>query len=296
MSSINTFNDLINIANSKNKKIFEVCQEYEASIMETSIENIRNKVKNNLNVMKAAINEGIKTNEKSLSGLSGTDCHKMQTNKSQAGLLFSSVMNKAIIYALASCEQNATMGKIVACPTAGACGIIPGAIVAIAEEIKIDEKKQIDALITAGEIGRIIACKMALAGAVMGCQGECGVASGMASGAIVEMLGGSNEQILNACALTLKNIMGLTCDPVAGLVEVPCVKRNAFLTIHSFTGANLAMVNIKSFIPLDEVIDAMKEVGNLMSTTLKESSQGGLSITKTALVKQAQLEKIWKNN
>ena len=137
---------------------------------------------------------------------------------------------------------------------------------------------------------------MALAGAVMGCQGECGVASGMASGAIVELLGGSNEQIINACALTLKNIMGLTCDPVAGLVEVPCVKRNAFLSVHAFTGANLAMANIKSFIPLDEVIDAMKEVGNLMSSTLKESSQGGLSTTKTALAKQAQLEKIWKNN
>lgn len=296
MSNIKTFYDLINFANSQNKKIFEVCQENEAYEMETSVNNIRKKVLENINVMKSAINEGIKTNEKSSSELSGTDCYKMQCHHSKAGSLFSNVMNKAIVYALASCEQNATMGKIVACPTAGACGIIPGAIISISEELKIDEDVQINALITAGEIGRIIACKMALAGAVMGCQGECGVASGMASGAIVELLGGSNEQIINACALTLKNIMGLTCDPVAGLVEVPCVKRNAFLSVHAFTGANLSMANIKSFIPLDEVIDAMKEVGNLMSSTLKESSQGGLSTTKTALAKQAQLEKIWKNN
>ena len=149
--------------------------------------------------------------------------------------------------------------------------------------MKISEEDQINALITAGEVGRIISNKVALAGAVAGCQAECGVASAMSAAALTQMLGGSVDEILNAMALAMKNLLGLTCDPVCGLVEIPCVKRNPFLAIHAVTASELALAGIKSKIPPDEVIDALEQTGKLMSPLLKESSQGGLAKTKTAL-------------
>ena len=199
-----------------------------------------------------------------------------------------------LTYSLATIEQNLRMGKIVACPTAGSCGIVPAVIIAIAESINAGEEEQINALITAGLIGKIVANKLALAGAVAGCQSECGVAAAMAAAGLVEMYNGTNEQILSAAALTLKNIMGLVCDPVAGLVEVPCVKRNAFLSIYAVTGAELAMANIQSVIPIDEVVDAMKQVGEMMSPRLKESSEAGLATTKTGLEITQNLAKKWQ--
>ena len=201
---------------------------------------------------------------------------------------------KVLTYSLATIEQNLRMGKIVACPTAGSCGIVPAVIIAIAESINAGEEEQINALITAGLICKIVANKLALAGAVAGCQSECGVAAAMAAAGLVEMYNGTNEQILSAAALTLKNIMGLVCDPVAGLVEVPCVKRNAFLSIYAVTGAELAMANIQSVIPIDEVVDAMKQVGEMMSPRLKESSEAGLATTKTGLEITQNLAKKWQ--
>jgi L-serine dehydratase len=175
------------------------------------------------------------------------------------------------------------MGTIAACPTAGSCGIVPSVLISYAKDYKIEEDEQINALITAGEIGRIVSNKMALAGAVGGCQAECGVASAMASGALTQLRGGNVVQIINSVGLALKNIMGLTCDPVCGLVEVPCIKRNAFLAIHAVTASELAMADIVSVIPTDEVVDAMAQTAQLMSPLLKESAKGGLAKTKTAI-------------
>ena len=175
------------------------------------------------------------------------------------------------------------MGKIVACPTAGSCGIVPAVLVAVSEEYNITEDEQINALITAGGIGAIISNKVQLAGAVAGCQAECGVAAAMCAGALAQMLGGSISEIINAVALAMKNLLGLTCDPVCGLVEVPCVKRNPILAIHAVTSTELALAGIESKIPLDEVIDAVRQTGQLMSPMLKESSLAGLATTKTAL-------------
>ena len=194
-----------------------------------------------------------------------------------------------------SIEQNLRMGKIVACPTAGSCGIVPAVIKSMTEAISADIETEINALLTAGIIGEIISNKLALAGAVMGCQSECGVAAAMAAGAMVEIYNGTSNQILNAAALTLKNVMGLVCDPVAGLVEVPCVKRNAFLAIYAVTAAEMAMAGIQSVIPIDEVVDAMKQVGELMNPCLKESSEGGLATTKTGLRITQELSEKWKN-
>lgn len=283
MMKLNDFKDVLAQAEEKNKRIYEICQENEADSKEISVEHVRDKVKLILDAMKSAIKAGMKSNEKSPSGMCGDDCAKLIEKYKKGKSLFSKTYQKVLMYSLATAEQNIRMGKIAACPTAGSCGIVPSVIIAVSEEIRANEESQINALITAGLIGKIVSHKLALAGAVAGCQSECGVAAAMAAAAVVEMYNGSSEQIINAAALSLKNVMGLVCDPVAGLVEVPCVKRNAFLSIYAVTGAELAMAGIKSVIPIDEIVDAMKQVGELMSPRLKESSEAGLATTKTGL-------------
>lgn len=281
--NITTFNELLLICGQKQKKIHELYQEEEAFLLDSNIKQVRAKVKRSLDAMKDAIRIGLTSNEKSISNQCGDDCEKLQKRFKNNSSLFGELFEKITTYALATIEENLRMGKIVACPTAGSCGIVPAVLIAISERLNITEDDQINALITAGAIGSIIQNKIALAGAVAGCQAECGVASAMAAGALTQILGGTQKQIAHSVALTLKNILGLTCDPVAGLVEIPCVKRNAFLAIYAVTAAELAIAGIESKIPPDEVIDALAQTGQLMSPLLKECSQAGLAKTKTAL-------------
>lgn len=281
--NITTFNELLLNCGQEKKRIYELFKEREAFLLDISVKQVREKVKKSLDAMKNAIQIGLKSNEKSISNQCGDDCEKLQKRFVTKPALFGKLFEKVTTYALATIEENLRMGKIVACPTAGSCGIVPAVLIALAEEINASEDEQINALITSGAIGSIIQNKVALAGAVAGCQAECGVAAAMSSGAAVQLLGGSEKQIVHAVALTLKNILGLTCDPVAGLVEIPCVKRNAFLAIHALTAAELALADIQSKIPPDEVVDALSQTGQLMSPLLKECSQAGLAKTKTAL-------------
>ena len=292
VKSVNSFEQLRDICDFKNLHISDYVVKREAELAEISIEDMRLQVKKSLDAMKDAIKSGLNSKEMSISGMCGDDCYRLQKRFAVRGALFGKLFEKITTYALATIEENLRMGKIVACPTAGSCAIVPSVLVAVSEELDIAEEEQINALITAGEIGRIISNKVALAGAVAGCQAECGVASAMSAGALCQLLGGSNEQIFNAVALAMKNLLGLTCDPVCGLVEIPCVKRNPFLAIHAVTAAELALSDVKSKIPLDEVIDALEQTGKLMSPTLKESSQAGLAKTKTAIV----LEKVFLKN
>lgn len=281
--TINTFEQLFDICISNNKKIYEVAQENMAQDADISEENVRTFAMHSLFAMKEAIQTGMSSNELSMSGMCGQDCYRVQKYYKSQRPMFGPLFAKVVEYALATSEENIRMGKIVACPTAGSCGILPAALIAVSEEFNHSEREQLNALITAGEIGRIISSKVSLAGAVAGCQAECGAASAMAAAAICQLRGGSVSQVLNASALAMKNLLGLTCDPVAGLVEVPCVKRNPFLAVHAITAAELALSGVESKIPLDEVIDAMEQTGALMSPTLKESSQAGLATTKTGL-------------
>ena len=267
--NISTFEQLHNVCISTNKPIYEIAQEVMATSEDISVNEVRSFALRSLFAMKEAINSGMRSDELSMSGMCGDDCAK----------LFENILE----YALATSEENIRMGTIVACPTAGSCGILPAALIAVSREYGYSEEEQINALITAGEIGRIISIKVALAGAVAGCQAECGTASAMAAAAVCQLRGGNVRQILNASALALKNLLGLTCDPVAGLVEVPCVKRNPFLAVHSVTAVELALSGVESKIPIDEVIDSMAQTGALMSPMLKESSQAGLATTKTGL-------------
>lgn len=278
---INTFEQLLESCTEK--AIWQVAEENEPDIRPCA--NVT------LNAMKEAITTGLKSDEMSMSGMCGNDSNKLVERYKNRDSLFGKMFEKITEYALATSEENIRMGKIAACPTAGSCGIVPSVIVAISEENNIPEKEQLNALITAGEVGRIIAQKVAPAGAVAGCQAECGTACAMASAAAVELLGGTPIQVANAVALALKNILGLTCDPVCGLVEVPCVKRNAFMAVSAITACELALAGIESKVPVDEVVDAMEETGQLMSPTLKESSLGGLARTKTAMTLKQKLFK-----
>ncbi len=278
-----TFEELIKESSSKNKKIYELIQEQEAQEADVEVEVVRQKVKLNIDTMCSTIKTGMVSQEKAISNWCGDDCVKLQKRYSKQNALFGKLFEKIITYSLATIEENLRMGKIVACPTAGSCGIVPAVLVAVSEEYNITEDEQINALITAGGIGAIISNKVQLAGAVAGCQAECGVAAAMCAGALTQMLGGSISEIINAVALAMKNLLGLTCDPVCGLVEVPCIKRNPILAIHAVTSAELALAGIESKIPLDEVIDAVRQTGQLMSPMLKESSLAGLATTKTAL-------------
>lgn len=283
MNNISTFRQLYYTCKEQNKPIYEIALDYEVSKGEYTEYNVRLQAKKSLDAMKDAIKTGLNSTEPSPSGMSGDDCDKLQKKFKSSKSILGETAQKIMTYALATSEQNLRMGRIVACPTAGSCGIVPAVLVAYAEDYNISENDQIHALITAGEVGRLVANKMALAGAVGGCQAECGVASAMATAALTQMRGGSVKQIINAVALALKNVLGLTCDPVCGLVEIPCVKRNPFLAIHALTASELAMADIISKIPIDEVVDAMEQTGQLMSPLLKESSQGGLAKTKTAI-------------
>ncbi len=295
MKSINTFRELLLACSQENKSIYEISLEFEVSLGEYSKEQIISQAQKSLHAMKEAIKAGLNSSELSQSKMSGDDCIKLKNKFSNSSSILGSYAQKVMVYALATIEQNIRMGTIAACPTAGSCGIVPSVLIAYAEDFNINENEQINALITAGEVGRIVSNKLALAGAVGGCQAECGVAAAMASAALTQMRNGTIVQIINAAALALKNILGLTCDPVCGLVEVPCVKRNPFLAIHAISASELALANIVSKIPADEVVDAMEQTGKLMSPLLKESSQGGLAKTKTAIkLEEEILNNIYK--
>lgn len=287
--AILSFSDLITKCREENKQIYQVAQEEEACLLETSIDVIRIKVLEDLLAMKESIKNGLKSTEKSISNWCGDDCVKLPERFKKRRALFGKTFEKITTYALATAEENLRMGRIVACPTAGSCGIVPAVIVASAEEENISEAQQVNGLLTAGIVGLLVSNKVQLAGAVAGCQAECGVASAMAAAALTQMLDGDTNEIIQAAALAMKNILGLTCDPVCGLVEVPCIKRNAFLAVHAVTAAELALCGVESKIPLDEIVDTLKITGQLMSPLLKETAQGGLAKTKTAMELEKKL-------
>src|SRR6056297_3245004 len=274
----NKIADLIEKAKTENKKISQIVIEEEVYEREIERSAVIDEMKEHLKIMRESITEGLTKGHKSATGLTGGEALTLQNS---SNTLDSPLYNKVIVKALAVSEVNACMGKIVAGPTAGASGIVPAVLITLTEEHEISEDKLIDALFTAGGLGEVVSKKATLAGAAGGCQAECGVGSAMAAGAAVELMGGTPQQVGDAFALALKNLLGLVCDPVAGLVEVPCVKRNGFAASHALTAVNMALSNIVSVIPPDEVIEAMMEVGDLMSVSLKETSEGGLATTET---------------
>lgn len=231
-------------------------------------------------VMRDCIERG-KSPGESMGKLVGSEANLLNEAFKAGKTFLDPLTVKAEIYALAVMGENSRMGVIVAAPTAGAGGIVPGMLMALEEERNIDPERTVRALIVAGGIGSIIALSANISGAAGGCQNEVGVAASMGAGAVVYALGGTTRQIIHAAALALKNTLGLVCDPVGGLVEVPCVKRNALFAVHGLTAAQLALVNVESAIPMDEIVEAMVRIGRSLPRGLKETAEGGLATTAT---------------
>lgn len=266
--------DEISIGQAMVKQEAELKQMTETEVLEQMIKNWQ--------VMKESIVTGIEHPQRSKGGLIGGEgCQLYNYCQSEKRMLSGPNVLEAVSYALAVAEVNATMGRIVACPTAGSCGIVPGVLKKIQELDALSDEQIAVALMTCAGFGMVIAHRATVSGAVGGCQAECGAASAMAAAAAVELRGGTPEQAGEACAMVLKNVMGLVCDPVAGLVEVPCAKRNALGASLAMVMADLALAGVTSVIPVDEVITAMGAVGRSLPDTLRETARGGLAVTPT---------------
>ena len=219
------------------------------------------------------------------SGMVGGSGGKLEaySRESKEYVLAGEFMNSAMVVAIKMAESNACMRKIVAAPTAGSCGVIPAVLLTYYRNRKVAKEDMVKSLFVAGAIGEVIAERASISGAAGGCQAEIGSASAMASGALIYLLGGDIDKIYNGVAISLKNLLGLVCDPVAGLVEVPCVKRNVIGVVNAISTADMVMAGIESVIPADEVIDAMAEIGEKLDYTLKETALGGIAATPTAM-------------
>lgn len=285
----NTGLELMELANSKRCKIYEIVIENEVELQGLSREEIVLKMKKALEVMKASAQEALDKEVKSVSGLIGGDAKRLEDYRKSGNTLCGDTIVKAMARALSCSEVNAAMGRIVAAPTAGSCGILPSAVITAGEKLDKTEDEIVNALFTASGIGQIIAKNATVSGAEGGCQAECGAAAAMAAAAIVEMAGGTPEMCLNAASIALKNIMGLVCDPIAGLVEAPCAKRNASGVVNALISAELALAGIKSIIPFDEVVEAMYRVGKALPEALRETALGGIATTPTGIKLRKQV-------
>ncbi|MEK4508836.1 L-serine ammonia-lyase, iron-sulfur-dependent, subunit alpha [Paenibacillus anaericanus] len=232
-------------------------------------------------VMKEAVTKGIEDDSKPRSGLTGGDAKRVHTYIQNGVVSLGTETCTAMAYALAVSEVNASMGRIIATPTAGSCGIIPGVFVSSQERFGWSDEHMVQGLFSAGAIGYVIANNSFVSGAEGGCQAEVGSAIGMAAGALVELRGGTPEQAVHAVGLALKNSLGLICDPVGGLVEIPCIVRNGFGAVTAMAAADMALAGVRSVIPSDEVIGVMLEVGSAMPEKHRETAMGGLAQTPT---------------
>jgi L-serine dehydratase len=232
-------------------------------------------------IMKEAVRKGLTENTTSRSGLTGLDAQRVSVWRENGNASLGNEASLAMAYALAVSEINASMGRIVATPTAGSCGIIPGVFVSAQERFGWDDERMVYGLFSAGGIGYVIANNSFVSGAEGGCQAEVGSAVGMAAGSMVELRGGTPEQAVHAVGLALMNSLGLICDPVGGLVEIPCIVRNGFGAVQALAAADMAMAGMRSAIPSDEVIQVMYEVGSSMPEAHRETAKGGLAATPT---------------
>lgn len=275
--------NLIHLCEEKSIPIWEytiMCEQEESGFAKSEI---IEKMRKNLKIMREAAEYGLTNETRSISGLIGGDAIKLNKYSATGNTLTGEFMIKAMARAVSCSEVNATMGKIVAAPTAGSCGILPAVIITAGEKLNKTEDELINALFTASGVGILIAKNASLSGAEGGCQAECGSAAAMGAAAIVEMMGGTPTMAMDAAAIVIKNILGLVCDPVAGLVEVPCAKRNIAGAVSALTTADLIMSGVTSRIPFDDVVIAMYNVGRQLPCELRETSMGGLATTPTGI-------------
>lgn len=274
--------DLLDICSSRNLDLSEAAIRAEIEESGTDRQQVWQAMAGCLEVMEQSVQEGLTPGVKSIGGLIGGGGRLVHEYALTASFCGPTVL-RALGYALAITEVNAAMGRIVAAPTAGSSGIVPGVLLALYEERHYLREQVIKALFVAGAIGKVIALNATLSGAEGGCQAECGSAAAMAASAAVYLGGGSPPQCLDAAAIVLKSVLGLVCDPVGGLVEVPCSKRNGTGAVNALVCADMVLAGLKSFIPFDEMVTAMYQVGRKISPDLRETARGGCAATPTAL-------------
>ena len=283
----------MNIAKS-GKELINICQKEQISLSEYAIrkeveakgvsrEELFLQMKNTLNAMKESATLGREKKVYSLSGLIGGDAYRLQQYSKSGKSLMGAGIVTAMAMAMSSSEVNGSMGKIVACPTAGSCGILPAVILTTGELLNKTDDELITGLFAASAIGMIIGMNATFSGAEGGCQAECGSAAAMAAGAVVELMGGTPKMSLDAAAIIFKNVLGLVCDPVAGLVEIPCAKRNVSGAINALCTADMVMAGVDSKIPFDDTLSAMYKVGTSLPAELRETALGGVAVTETGL-------------
>jgi len=283
MTSYQTFSngeELLSICREEHIPISEAAVRAELSREEMDRTGVLNEMRINLEVMRESIRVGLEEQQISITGLMGEDADKLMAFSENT--VMGREMARIVASAMAVTEVNASMGRIVAAPTAGASGILPAVLIQYGDAHDLDEDQLIAGLCNAGAIGMIIARNASIAGASGGCQAETGSAAAMAASALTELRGGTPEMCLHAAAIALKNVMGLVCDPVAGLVECPCIKRNAIGAANAVLCSDMVMAGIESIIPFDEVVIAMRNVGRMINPDLRETARGGIASTPTA--------------
>ncbi|NSG82990.1 L-serine ammonia-lyase, iron-sulfur-dependent, subunit alpha [Blautia schinkii] len=277
--------ELLALCREKNLPISEVMRQREILLGETTAEIVNQRMNRVLEIMKDAAFSPIKDPVISMGGLIGGEARRLCEFHDQGKSLCGNVLGKGITYAMATLETNASMGLIVASPTAGSAGIVPGLMLALQEVYGFSDEKIRQALFNAGAIGYLAMRNATVAGAVGGCQAEVGIASAMAASAAVELLGGTPLQCTYAASTVLMNMLGLVCDPVGGLVEYPCQNRNAAGISNALIAAEMSLAGITQFIPLDEMIDTMYAVGKKLPAELRETALGGCAATPSACEK-----------
>ena len=291
MIEYHSIQNILDLCKEQDKKIWEVVLQADMDESGASGEQVFEKMRFMYRAMQEA-DQSYEANLKSQSGMVGGDGEKMRQYNATGKNLCSEYSSLAMEKALKMGESNACMKRIVAAPTAGSCGVIPAVLLSYEKCFGVTEDECVKALLIAAGIGAVIAENASIAGAAGGCQAEIGSASAMAAAGLAYMQGADSEGCANALALALKSMLGLTCDPVCGLVEVPCIKRNVSGAVNAITAAQMTMAGIKSVIPADEVIDSMRRIGNDMPVCLKETGEGGLAITPTAKVYKQKLNNI----
>lgn len=277
----NTASELIALCNKENKKISEIMRLHEIVYGECDADEVDAKMKKSLGIMKESAHAPLKTAVRSMGGMIGGEAKKLEGRRLEGKSICGNVLTKALIFSQAVLEVNASMGVIVAAPTAGSAGVVPAVLFALAEEFDIPDGRLCEALFTAGAVGSILMKNASVSGAEAGCQAEIGSAAAMAAAAAVELMGGTPEQCFEAAAIAIGNMLGLVCDPIAGLVEAPCQSRNAAGASNALTSAEMALAGIKSAIPFSEMVDAMYRVGKKLPMELRETALGGCAATPT---------------
>ena len=289
MLTYESIQELVKAAEDSGKKISEIILADQAQSMEEPKDKLFERMKKDYAVMRESVTEGMKKDLRSTSGLTGGEGYTMGEYAGKGNTICGPFLANAMSRALAVSGCNAAMGKIVAAPTAGSCGILPGCLISLCEDRSIPEDDVVMSMFTAAAFGMVIAFRSSIAGAQGGCQAECGSASAMTAAAMVELMGGTPQQCADACAIAVAAQLGLVCDPVAGLVEIPCIKRNATGVVIAASSADMALAGVAPKIPADECLDAMREVGDVLPASLKETGAGGLAATPTGIRLKAQV-------